>query len=508
MHVSLNRLTILSRLVIGYLVIFILVIAMNIFVIVRIGQFNKITQSVLMTNNALVETIGRFTDAVLSQTRYQKKLLITKDEAFYDQFLSLKMESEQYLRELLNTAETVQVKGFLNTLAEFYQAYELSLDDEVKYLKSDLSYSEQRHAQEKDRLLNIILEELDKLTRHIRQNTDEKMKELYSFGSTTRMLVAVMSGAFLVISISISLLINKTITQPFATMKKKTKEIARGNFRGDLDLTSPPEIGELADAFNLMCNKLQALDEMKSDFFNSISHELRTPLATIKIGLDLLKGGMERISKEDQRTILETSYRENNRVIDLVNSLLDLAKMEAGMMTFYFEPKELTPLINRVAEEMGPLIKAKQITLEIKIPEKLPSIKVDSERILLVLRNLIGNALKFTPAGGAVRVSALTIDDRVRVSVADTGPGIPAENLTAIFEKFRQLTIKDSPQIKGTGLGLAIARQIIISHGGKIWAESEFGKGSTFVLILPIYAVSHPSVQLPNEQDTNILETH
>jgi two-component system, NtrC family, sensor histidine kinase GlrK len=486
MHFSLNRLTILSRLVIGYLVIFILVIAMNIYVIVQIGQFNKITQSVLTTNDRLIETIGRFTDAVLSQARFEKKFLITKDEAFYNQFLRLKMDCDQYLRELLNIAETVQAKGFLNTVAESYQTYELLVDEEVTYLKSGSSYSERRHAQEKDRLLNIILEELDKLIKHIRQNTDDKMRKLYDLGANTRMMVAVMTGAFFIISISISLLINRTITQPVATMKKKTKEISRGHFRGDLNLTSPPEIGELADAFNLMCNKLQELDEMKSDFFNSISHELRTPLSTTKMGLELLRGQTERISMEDQKTILETIYKENNRVIDLVNSLLDLSKMEAGMMTFNFERKEVTPLINGAVEEMGPLIKAKQITLETKFPEKLPSIKMDSERILQVLRNLIGNALKFTPIGGRVVVSALYREGGVEISVADTGPGIPAENLTDIFEKFRQLTTKDSPQIKGTGLGLAIAKQIIMNHGGRIWAESEPGNGSIFIFVLPI----------------------
>jgi two-component system, NtrC family, sensor histidine kinase GlrK len=486
MHFSLNRLTLLSRLVTGYLVIFILVIAMNIYVIVQIGQFNKITQSVLTTNDRLIETIGRFTDAVLSQSRYEKKFLITKDEAFHDQFLRLKIECDQYLRELLDTAETGQAKGLLNTLAESYQTYELLFDEEAKHVKSGSSYSEQQYARGKDRLLNIILEELDKLTKHIRQNTDGKMKKLYDLGANTRWMVVVMTGVFFIISISISLLINRTIIQPVAALKMKTKEIARGHFRGDLNLSSPPEIGELADAFNLMCNKLQELDEMKSDFFNSISHELRTPLSAIKMGLQLLKGGMDRVSKEDQKTILETIDKENNRVIDLVNSLLDLSKMEAGMMTFNLERKEVAPLITRVVEEIGPLIRAKQIILETKIPGKLPSIKMDSERILQVLRNLIGNALKFTPAGGRVVISALSRDPEIEISVADTGPGIPEENLKTIFEKFRQLTTKDSPLIRGTGLGLAIARQIITSHGGKIWAESELGRGSTFIFVLPI----------------------
>jgi CHASE3 domain sensor protein len=218
MHFSLNRLTLLSRLVTGYLVIFILVIAMNIYVIVQIGHLNKITQSVLTTNDRLIETIGRFTDAVLSQSRYEKKFLITKDEAFHNQFLRLKIECDQYLRELLDTAETGQAKGLLNTVAESYQTYELLFDEEAKHLKSGSSYSEQQYARGKDRLLNIILEELDKLTKHIRQNTDGKMRELYGLGANTRWMVVVMTGVFFIISISISLLINRTIIQPVAAL--------------------------------------------------------------------------------------------------------------------------------------------------------------------------------------------------------------------------------------------------------------------------------------------------
>ena len=117
--------------------------------------------------------------------------------------------------------------------------------------------------------------------------------------------------------------------------------------------------------------------------------------------------------------------------------------------------------------------------------EGLPIIKIDSERILQVIRNIIGNAVKFTPNGGYVKVFARAIDQGVEVSVVDTGPGIPAENLTTIFEKFRQISIRSTSQPNGTGLGLAIAKQIVTHHGGKIWAESELGHGSKFVFVLP-----------------------
>jgi two-component system sensor histidine kinase GlrK len=300
-----------------------------------------------------------------------------------------------------------------------------------------------------------------------------------------RRMAIVVTVAFLILGIGVSFLINDSITQPLSVLKRKTGEIAKGIFKGDLVLSSPPEIGELAHAVNLMCNKLNELDQMKSDFFSSMSHELRTPLATLKMGLGLLKDGLEGPITEKQLQLLTTLERETNRLIGLVTSLLDLAKMEAGMMTYHLEPNPLDPLLNQVFKEMEPLVLAKKVLLSKQVPKELPILKIDPERILQTLRNLIGNAVKFTPEGGQVTVSARPVGKAVEVSVSDTGPGIPKENLTAIFEKFRQASVKGPQYMKGTGLGLAIAKQVITSHGGKIWAESEPGRGSTFFFVLP-----------------------
>jgi len=295
----------------------------------------------------------------------------------------------------------------------------------------------------------------------------------------------VMTGAFLIFGIVISLFINRSITQPLSLLEKKTREIGKGNFKEDLNLSSPPELAELAGAFNLMCNKLKELDKMKSDFFSSIAHELRTPLSTIKMGTSLLKEGIEGPITEGQRGLLAVLEKEINRLIGMLNSLLDLSKMEAGMMSFNLEPQNIRPLIDQTIEEIGPLAEAKKINLEVIVTEVLPIIKIDSERILQALRNIIGNAMKFTPEKGRVKISVRSVDHGVEVSVADTGPGIPAESLITIFEKFQQATTGGSSPIKGTGLGLAIAKEIITHHGGKIWAESEPGHGSTFIFVLP-----------------------
>jgi two-component system sensor histidine kinase GlrK len=227
---------------------------------------------------------------------------------------------------------------------------------------------------------------------------------------------------------------------------------------------------------------------MKSDFFSSMSHELRNPLSTIRMGIQLLSEKSEVTFTEKQKKLLAILGEESTRVLELVNSMLDLSKMEAGMMTYHLEKNDLSPLMDQAIKEMEPLAEAKKISLSGERMGGLPMLKMDSERILQALRNLIGNAVKFTPAGGRVTLSARPTDGGVRgvsVSVADTGPGIPAESLSSIFDKYQQVIPNGSHPVKGTGLGLALVKEIITSHGGKVWAESKTGQGSTFIFILP-----------------------
>jgi two-component system, NtrC family, sensor histidine kinase GlrK len=159
--------------------------------------------------------------------------------------------------------------------------------------------------------------------------------------------------------------------------------------------------------------------------------------------------------------------------------------MEAGMIALNLQTSDIRSLINKAVSGIGPLAMTKNVSLEVEIPQDLPCVKMDGERILQALRNLIGNAVKFTPGGGRITISAQPMEKGVRVSVADTGPGIPIEDLNAIFDKFQQATMTGYNKIKGTGLGLAIVKHIINAHGGKVWVESEIGRGSIFTFLLP-----------------------
>jgi len=479
------KLTIFSRLLTGHLVIFALVIGMSAYAIVQISRINEMTQSVLMVNNRMSDNAERLSDVVFSQVRYERKYLISKDEVFYNQFLQLKADFDRSLGEMMSIADSLPTKGMLTVIKESYQNYHFLFQEELKFLKAGRSYSREGFNREKEKATQSIIDELEKLRAYTAKNATDKIRSLHGIGTRLRRVAVLMTGAFLIFGIVTSLLINRSITQPLSILEKKTKDIGKGNFKEDLSISSPPELAGLAGSFNLMCNKLNELDKMKSDFFSSVTHELRTPLSTIKMGIVLLQEGIEGPLTEGQRGLLKVLEKETLLLVAQVNSLLDLSKMEAGMMRFQLERKNIGPLIDQTVEEMGPLVEAKKLNLEVLVTDGLPALNMDSERMLQALRNIIGNAFKFTPEKGQVRISARPADHGVEVSVADTGPGIPAGNLITIFEKFQQVTAAGSHPVKGTGLGLAIAKQIITLHGGKIWAESELGRGSTFIFVLP-----------------------
>ena len=479
------KLTIFSRVLIGYLILIILVIVMGAYTFYQMSQINEVTQSILTINNQMLDYSEKLLDLIYSQVRYEKKFIISKDEIFYNEFLRLRNDFDRTLEEMKPLADFSPTGISLNQIKEFYQDYQSLVHEEAEYLKAGSPDSHLSFNQKKEEVTQSIISELEKLKTTIRQNATGKIKMLHEIGMKLRQMGMVMTGAFIFIGIIVSLIINRSITIPVSILKRKTKEIGQGNFKGNLNLYSPPELAELAGAFNLMCNKLNELDQMKSDFFSFITHELRTPLSTIKMGMDLLLDGAEGPITEGQKELLTVIEKESYRLIGLVNSLLDLSKMEAGMMSFHLRPQNIAPLINQTIKELGPLVDSKKITLETRVTEGLPILKMDSERILQALRNIIGNALKFTPEGGRVKVSARSADHGVEVSITDTGPGIPSENLITIFEKFQQAITDRTLPTQGTGLGLAIAKQIITHHGGKIWAESQLGHGSTFIFFLP-----------------------
>jgi two-component system sensor histidine kinase GlrK len=478
------KLTLFRRLIVGYLLILILTISASVFAIFILRQFDSVTRSIREVDDRVLEYEKKLSDTLLSQIQYERKFLIGKDEVLYNRFLLFNNDFRQYLEEILPLANSERAALLLNEVKDSHERYQELFNQEVQKIKSQAKYDSETYKEQKGRAIETALRNLRALRALSEQTVNNKIKTLGETGARARQITLGVTLIAMISGIGIALWITKSITQPIGVLKRKTAEIAQGHLGTELNLSSPPEIAELAAAFNSMSQQLKDVEKMKSDFFSALSHELRTPLTSIKEGTQLLLDGAGGSLTEKQQKLLSILSEESQRLIRLVNSLLDLSKMEAGMMIYRFEEASLAALIAKAETEMLPLMESKRVKLDAHVSQELATVKIDQERILQVLRNLLGNAIKFTPAGGFVKVVARGVDGKVEVSIKDTGPGIAPENLGRIFEKYHQIAPDNHPP-QGTGLGLAISKHIVTAHGGSIWAESQPGNGSTFIFVLP-----------------------
>ena len=479
------RLTIFSRLAFGYLAILLIMGAVNAYTILNLYRLNDEASSIFNINGRLLDIKKNLSDSILSQVEYEKKYTITKDIVFYNQFLNASKTFDKYIVEAVSISNTLSKNDSLEKVKTYYNQYQSIAREGFDSFGTNQPLSTTQHEAAKDKIINDLLEELKVLEVSYRQDIYTRMNTIRDDAAYASRLAAMMLVIAFFLVIGVSFLSTRSITKPLKALVEKTKEISEGVFEGNLDISSPPEVFGLSKAVNTMCDKLKRVDVMKSDFFSAMSHELRTPLTSIKQGIVLLQQGFQGEMSDKQKKLLTILSEETHRMIEMVNSLLDLSKMEAGMMTYHFRHEKLPPLIQRVILEMTPLMEAKKIRPRIVISQEIPLLNLDRERILQALRNLIGNAVKYTPEGGQISISVFSRDHEVECAIKDTGQGIPKENLTEIFEKFHQLPVKTSEWSKGTGLGLAFVKRIITAHGGKVWAESILGQGSTFTFVLP-----------------------
>jgi NtrC-family two-component system sensor histidine kinase KinB len=229
--------------------------------------------------------------------------------------------------------------------------------------------------------------------------------------------------------------------------------------------------------------RLRELDLLKSEFVMMASHELRTPLNTVSMNVDLLLESAAAKLTDGERELLAACHEDVQRLRALVNDLLDLSKIEAGKMDLAFEQIEPGLLLDQALAVTKPQMDAKNITLTVEVPEDLPAVKVDPNKIVWVLVNLLANALRHIPEGGHIRIKGERIGSQVHLAVTDDGEGVPYEVQSHIFDKFVQ--IKPDSSGGSSGLGLAICKEVVRAHRGTIWLDSVPGQGSTFTFTIP-----------------------
>jgi two-component system sensor histidine kinase/response regulator len=265
-----------------------------------------------------------------------------------------------------------------------------------------------------------------------------------------------------------------------------------------LNLSLEGKVAERTRELSEANRKLQTLDKLKSEFVSNASHELRTPLTAIRMSVDNLLDGIAGETGPKLRRYLDTVKNNTDRLSRLVTDLLDLSRIEAGRVELHRTSVPVLALIQEVAENLGTMAARKGLALHVSSSDTTLVAFADRDKLQQVLINLIGNAVKFTPDGGRIILTARAADsspmpfrspvshEYVEVAVEDTGEGIPPDELPAIFDKFYQVRREGQARPQGTGLGLAIAKSLIELHGGRIWVESQIGRGTRFVFSLPM----------------------
>jgi signal transduction histidine kinase len=230
----------------------------------------------------------------------------------------------------------------------------------------------------------------------------------------------------------------------------------------------------------------QEIERAKNDIISIVAHELRTPMTSIKGYTDLMLQGAMGLLTEGQQHFLSIVKSNVDRLSRLVSDLLDITRIEAGSIELELVPMQLAEIVPEVCESVAEAVEERDLTLNVDVTTPIPTVRADRNRIIQVLVNLLSNAYRYTPPGGSIQVSVRPLEDTVLVQIADTGIGIAKEDQKKIFERFYRVEHDLVKKESGTGLGLSIVKSLVELHGGRLWLESELGRGSTFSFALPL----------------------
>jgi signal transduction histidine kinase len=303
-----------------------------------------------------------------------------------------------------------------------------------------------------------------------------------AFRAAMLQALLVSAGAATLAAVAISLFVSTRIVSPLQRLLGASCRIASGHYAERVPVTEADELGALAAQFNTMAAELENAERRRIALIGDVAHELRTPLATIEGYTEGLLDGVVEPGAETWALL----HDEVGRLRRLVHDLQELSRAEARQLPLHLRPYDPAELVGQALARIAPQFAEKDITLSNAIPSGLPAVQADADRIIQVLINLLGNALRYTPSGSNVRVSAERQDGTVALHIADTGIGIAPEDLPHLFERFYRVDKARSRALGGSGIGLTIAKAVVEAHDGQMWAASPgLGQGATFSFTLP-----------------------
>ena len=305
------------------------------------------------------------------------------------------------------------------------------------------------------------------------------------FLDRTRSILIQGGAVAVVLGLVLSVFLSRSLTAPLQRLATAARAVAAGDLGQQVRVEGSAEMAEVALAFNEMTTALDESERQRQNMVADTAHELRTPLTVLQGNLRAILDGVYPLEEAE----ISRLYDETRLLSRLVDDLRELALADAGQLRLNLRPTDLSQVIPSTTENLAPAAEASGVKLMAQVPADLPAVRADADRVVQVLSNLLINAFRHTPSGGTVTVTAIAGADAVELAVADTGEGISPDDLPHIFERLWQADrarTRGDRATGGTGLGLSVAQSLVEAQGGRIWAESILGQGSTFRFTLPL----------------------
>jgi two-component system sensor histidine kinase GlrK len=470
------------------LTIFVLVIVVNLYLLHQFRALTELGAELATHHFPAVETAKRLITSLSAQLKSDKQYLVLRDTTLLKDFLQ---EAENF-RKTLKALEDQEGPG--RTLESLETAKRLHEEFHTLFLSVGVEQADRSpqaiaaYEQKRDALITAMTQAITAYITSQEASVGAILKDSHLRSVQAQEITKQLLVMALVLGLGLAGIASYSILRPLRRVKAQIRRIGQGQFGGTISLSVPQELRELVGQVNWMGEKLQKLDEMKSEFLANISHELRTPLTSIREGSQLLLDGIPGTLTGDQRETLTIISESSQRLNHLIGNLLDLSRMEADMVSYNFSPTDLNRLVVRSTEKVKFLAERKNIHLSLDLAQsKVRLFDLDGPRMEQVLENLLSNAIKFSPEGATVLIRSRPdgTGNGVQFTVSDTGPGIPEPDLPHIFERFYQGKTQEGRVYVGSGIGLALAKRVVEAHGGKIWAESILGTGTALHFTIP-----------------------
>lgn len=406
--------------------------------------------------------------------------------------------------------ESSEVKGLIRGIANsaFLPVFEKRIRSYVGSLEPEYRTSAMgsilKAYKKRDR--DLLNSKIGTFRAQEKKYTDYLQSNLKVYESRIESLAVAFITTFCLSFFLITALVLNTTLKPIKALSNRMLDFLNNRYTYQFRVPQKNEVGELELNFHSLAQRvlnnieeLKALDSAKSDFLNIASHELRTPLTSIKGSLSLLRTNVDTLPAEKSKKLFEIAENETDRLIRLINDLLDLAKIEAGKLPLEKDWVEIDEVIEKTLYSLEGISQTADVSLTYTSGQ-CKTVEIDQDKVQQVLTNLVSNAVKYSPIKGTVNI-AVSIDtsNHLKIEVQDQGEGISPADQKLIFEKFRQASGPSNPIVKGTGLGLAIAKAVIEEHNGVLGVHSQIGKGSSFYFTLPDWKQGEVTIDFSDE---------